>query len=100
MKLRKRVHQSQRQGFGLTRDWPSKQSLTFGGVKRMQYRCEATSVAGFIQQLAVGYVARGYVFYVVGRVPEEKDPRRLDEKLIHRYGILASKGARARRKAL
>ena len=66
----------------------------------MRYRCEATSVAGFIQQLAVGYVARGYVFYVVGQVPEGKDPRLLDEKLIRKYGILASKGARARRKAL
>jgi hypothetical protein len=66
----------------------------------MRYRCEATSVAGFIQQLAVGYVARGYHFYVVGRVPEGKDPRLLDEKLVAKYGILASKGARARRKAL
>ena len=66
----------------------------------MQYRCEATSVAGFIQQLAVGYVARGYLFYVVGRVPEGKDPRLLDEKLVAKYGISASKGARCRRKAL
>jgi len=66
----------------------------------MQYRCEATSVAGFIQQLAVGYVARGYFFYVVGHVPEGKDPQQLDEKLIGKYSISASKGARARRKAL
>src|SRR4051812_43566413 len=66
----------------------------------MHYRCEATSVEGFIQQLAVGYLARGYVFYVSGRVPEGKDPRQLDRKLIERYGISASKGARARRKAL
>jgi hypothetical protein len=51
----------------------------------MQYRCEATSVAGFIQQLAVGYLARGYLFYVTGRVPEGKDPKRLDEKLITKY---------------
>lgn len=66
----------------------------------MRYRCEATSVEGFIQQLAVGYVARGYVFYVLGQVPDGKDPRLIDEKLIARYGISASKGARARRKAL
>jgi hypothetical protein len=66
----------------------------------MKYRCKATSVAGFIQQLAVGYVARGYVFYVVGQVPEGKDPQRLDEKLIEKYRISSSKGARARRKAL
>jgi hypothetical protein len=66
----------------------------------MQYRCEATSVAGFIQQLAVGYLARGYYFYVVGRVPDGKDPQRLDQKLIAKYGISASKATRARRKAL
>lgn len=66
----------------------------------MKYRCEATSVAGFIQQLAVGYIARGYCFYVVGKVPNGKDPKRLDEKLIEKYGVSSSKGARARRKAL
>gem|GEM_PF-3010605 len=26
----------------------------------MEYRCEATSVAGFVQQLAVGNIAHGY----------------------------------------
>ena len=64
----------------------------------MQYRCEAVSVEGFIQQLAVAYVARGYVFYVTGRVPDRKDPHRVDEKLIGRYGIGISQWARARRK--
>ena len=64
----------------------------------MQYRCEAVSVEGFIQQLAVAYVARGYFFYVTGRVPEQKDPARVDEKLVARYGIALSKWARARRK--
>lgn len=66
----------------------------------MGYRCEATSVLGFIQQLAVGYVGRGYYFYVVGEVPEGKDPHRIDEKLIQKYGVAISKSARARRKAL
>lgn len=66
----------------------------------MQYRCKAMSIAGFIQQLAVGYIARGYYFYVLGRVPEGKDPQRLDEKLIAKYGIVASKATRSRRKAL
>lgn len=62
------------------------------------YRCVAKSLAGFIQQVAVGYLARGYFFYVSGLVPEGKDPARLDEKLIERYGILRSKSARYRRK--
>jgi hypothetical protein len=64
----------------------------------MQYRCEAVSVEGFIQQLAVAYVARGYVFYVTGRVPDHKNPRQVDEKLIDRYRIGISQWARARRK--
>lgn len=64
----------------------------------MQYRCEAVSVEGFIQQLAVAYVSRGYLFCVTGRVPDGKDPHRVDEKLIDRYGIGISQWARARRK--
>jgi hypothetical protein len=66
----------------------------------MSYRCEATSVQGFIQQLAVGYVGRGYIFYVLGQVPRGKDPCRIDEKLIAKYGVERSKAGRARRKAL
>ncbi|MEO2089576.1 MAG: hypothetical protein ABGY75_08790 [Gemmataceae bacterium] len=66
----------------------------------MRYRCEAVSVEGFIQQLAVAYVARGYVFYVTGRIPAGKDRRRVDEKLVERYQLDLSKWARARRKQL
>ena len=62
------------------------------------YRCVAASLAGFIQQLAVGYVARGYLFYVPGEVPPGKDPDALDAKLIERYGVARSKHARVRRK--
>jgi hypothetical protein len=62
------------------------------------YRCEVTSAEGFVQQLAVSYLANGYWFYVVGQVPDGKDPRKVDEKLISRYQIDLSKWARARRK--
>src|SRR5262245_54492487 len=62
------------------------------------YRCETTSVHAFIQQLAVCYVGRGYLFYVTGRVPEGKDPRLVDAKLIARYGIDVSPAERSRRK--
>jgi hypothetical protein len=62
------------------------------------YRCVAKSLAGFIQQLAVGYLARGYYFYVPGEVPQDKDPAKVDAKLIARYGIERSKSARYRRK--
>jgi len=64
------------------------------------YRCEATSIEGFIQQLAVSYVGKGYWFYVAGSVPEGKDPRNVDEKLIEKYEINISKWTRARRKRL
>jgi hypothetical protein len=64
----------------------------------MAYRCVATSVAGFVQQLAVCYIANGYYFYVAGRVPDHKDPVVVDQKLVSQYGIDASKWTRARRK--
>jgi hypothetical protein len=56
------------------------------------------SVEGFVQQLAVSYLGNGYWFYVVGEVPDGKDPRKVDEKLVARYEIDLSKWARARRK--
>ena len=52
---------------------------------------EATSVAGFIQQLAVSYVGRGYFFFVTGVIPAHKDPARVDEKLTSRYEVGLSK---------
>lgn len=62
------------------------------------YRCVATSVGGFVQQLATSYLANGYWFYVSGWIPKDKDPARVDEKLIERYQIDLSPSARARRK--
>lgn len=66
--------------------------------ERMTYRTEATTVAGFIQQLAVGYVRNGYYFYVTGHIPAHKDPAAIDAKLVGRYGAGLSKWARGRRK--
>ena len=62
------------------------------------YRCIATTLEGFVQQLAVCYVGRGYWFYVSGTVPEHKDATAVDRKLIQRYRVDISKWARARRK--
>ncbi len=64
----------------------------------MTYQCVAASVSGFVQQLAVGYVARGYYFYVSGTIPEPKDPVRTDQKIIAQYGIGISKWTRWRHK--
>src|SRR5512135_3463526 len=65
----------------------------------MEYRAEATSLEGFIQQLAVGYLARGYRYFFQGRIPAGKDPRAVDAKLTKCYGLTISKFERARRKA-
>lgn len=62
------------------------------------YRCVASSVEGFVQQVAVSYVGRGYWFYVAGWVPEGKDPMRVDGKLVEKYGVDRTKWERARRK--
>ncbi len=64
----------------------------------MEYRCEVTSPAGFVQQLASGYLPHGYWFYVSGCIPEHKDPRGVDDKLLAKYGIGISRQSRARRK--
>lgn len=64
----------------------------------MPYRCEATSLEGFIQQLAVNYLPHGYWFCVTGEIPAGKDPEAVDRKLIERYGVDLSRWARARRK--
>jgi len=63
------------------------------------YRYEATSAAGFLQQLAVAYLGHGYWFYVTGHVPDGKDPAAVDRKLLSKYEVELSKWARARRKA-
>src|SRR5688572_3638982 len=65
---------------------------------RMPYRSEATSVEGFVQQLACCYLRHGYWWYVTGVVPPGKDPLSVDRKLIAKYGIGVSESTRARRK--
>lgn len=63
-----------------------------------RYRYEATTVEGFVQQLAVCYLRNRYWFYVLGEIPAEKDPHGVDDKLLTRYGIEQSKWAKARAK--
>jgi hypothetical protein len=64
----------------------------------MEYRCEATSLIGFVQILASNYLPHGYWFYVTGRVPAGKDPRLVDQKILAKYNIGLSRQQRARRK--
>ena len=65
----------------------------------MEYRCVATSLEGFIQQLAVSYVGRGYWFYTTGQIGPEKNPTDVDDKLVEKYDITTKKWVRARRKS-
>lgn len=64
----------------------------------MAYSCVATSVEGFVQQLACSYIRHGYYWYVCGLIPEKKDPESVDEKLIAKYEIDVSESTRYRRK--
>src|SRR5262245_32678228 len=63
-----------------------------------EYRCVATSLEGFVQQLASNILPHGYWFYVTGQVPEGKDGEAVDRKLIEKYGVAMSRQQRARRK--
>jgi hypothetical protein len=65
----------------------------------MEYRAEATSVEGFVQQIACCYLRHGYWFYVAGWIPQGKEPQAVDAKLIAKYGIAISESTRARRKS-
>ena len=65
----------------------------------MAYLCVATSVAGFVQQLTVGYIAKGYYFYVSGLIPPHKDPTKTDRKILDAYHIDVSKWTRSRLKS-
>ena len=64
----------------------------------MSYHYLTHSVGGFIQQVAVCYVQRGYWFYVAGQFPAQKDPQQVDRHLLDKYDIDLSKFQRCRRK--
>lgn len=66
-------------------------------MARYPYRCEARTLDAFLAQL-VRYVASGHYFYLTGKVPERKDPERVDQKLIELYGLGKPKWERARRR--
>lgn len=66
--------------------------------QKPKYKWEATALEGFIQQLAVGYVARGYFFYVTGRVPKRISAAEHDRRLIAKFDVAKSKWSRYRRK--
>lgn len=64
----------------------------------MEYRWEAASITGFVQQLACNYLPHGYWFYVSGRIPEGKSIAATDQKLTDKYQIAMNRAQRSRRK--
>ena len=52
-----------------------------------RYRCEATTMEGLIQQVALSYLRHGYWWYVTGLVPERKDVLEVDHNILTKYGI-------------
>lgn len=66
----------------------------------MNYRYEAATPESVVQLIAASYLRHGYYWYVTGKIPEGKDPRKIDRKLITKYGIAVSEWERSRRKKL
>ncbi len=62
------------------------------------YRSVATSIEGFVQQVAVCYLKNHYWFYVAGFIRAGRDPLEVDRQIIERYGIALSKWGRFRRR--
>lgn len=67
-------------------------------IHRAKYKCDATSLEGFIQQLAVAYVARGYYFYVTGSVPKRISAAEHDRRMLSKFDVAMSKWSRYRRR--
>jgi hypothetical protein len=67
-------------------------------MQKQNYKWETTTLEGFIQQLAVGYVARGYFFYVTGRVPRRLSAAEHDQRMLTKFDVARSKWSRYRRK--
>ena len=57
-----------------------------------------TSREALVQVIATNLFTVGYRYYVVGRIPDNKDPRSIDAKLKEKYGFGLSRWQRARRK--
>lgn len=70
------------------------------GQERGDGRYIATSVAGFVQQLAVAYITHGYYFFVTGRIAIGMNAHAIDAKLIAKHGCDESRWSRCRRRAL
>lgn len=60
------------------------------------YRHVASSIPGFLQQLAVCYLRHEYFFYVAGCIKDGRSAGEVDQRLLERYGMARSRWAKAR----
>ena len=60
----------------------------------MEYQYEVTSLVGYLQRVATHLLTKGYYFFVQGLVPADKDPTALDAKLLAKYDVVKTEGAR------
>ena len=51
------------------------------------YSCEATTIEGLIQQVALSYLRHGYWWYVTGMISTRKDPQEVDDNILIKYDI-------------
>lgn len=100
-----RVRQVQRATTTNWRTGPARTGPTIlgGKVYRRERRfdtklAEATTVNGFVQQVADAWVKHGYWRYVVGEIPQRKDPTRTDARIIEKYETDISSAERSRRR--
>lgn len=65
----------------------------------MEYKYEVTSLVGFLQRVATHLLPKGYFFFVQGTLPDGKSPAALDAKLLSKYDVEKTEGARRWRKS-
>ncbi|TWU21414.1 hypothetical protein [Bythopirellula polymerisocia] len=65
----------------------------------MEYQYEVTSLVGYLQRVATHLLPKGYYFFVQGLVPADKNPPVLDAKLLAKYDVAKTEGARRWRKS-
>jgi len=65
-------------------------------MNEADYQVEARDIGSFLGQV-VRYVSSGHYFYIRCVIPEQKDPRAVDEKLVNLYDIARKNWQRKRR---
>ena len=66
----------------------------------MSYQCETDSPEGMVKLIAASFLRHGYLWFTTGRVPRNKDPKKIEKKLTEKYGLNITERERTRRKAM